>query len=449
MKLTRQLRLDALAADGTAPVQLTVTWEGNRLRVGTGVTVKPEHWDAEAQQVRTVRGTPHASVNPRLNRAHEAAQDALQQAHRQGRQLPKAELKAALDAALALTPAAPQPAAAAASDEPAAEDFFGLLRRWIPEHSLRPRAGSGRPLSKTAVAGLEATAARLRQYAEARGGAELTLAGMSTAFYQDFRAYVVDELGQSVNTFGKHIDRLKSFLAWVEDEVDLPVHRHYRRFVATRKRGRVAALTEAELRRVAGLNFQDAATRQRLLELRAGVRQQSNRREEWSASRWVEHVELARDKFLECCYTGLRISDANRAAWQHVHGNLLVLDDTAKTAATVYVPFYDDDLFQPVALASRYEHRSPLDLLVPECYRCNEFLTLVQQLAGITRLKLTTKIGRKTFVTLKLYQGVPARLIMQATGHQTEEAFNHYVGVDELQLVQEFMRKSARPRRAA
>jgi hypothetical protein len=42
----------------------------------------------------------------------------------------------------------------------------------------------------------------------------------------------------------------------------------------------VAALTEAELRRVVDLNFQDADTRARLLELRAGVREQTNRREE-------------------------------------------------------------------------------------------------------------------------------------------------------------------------
>jgi hypothetical protein len=131
-----------------------------------------------------------------------------------------------------------------------------------------------------------------------------------------------------------------------------------------------------------------------------------------------------------------------------VRGNLVVLDNTVKTDVTVYVPFYDDDIFKPVALANRYEHRSPYDLLVPECYRCNEFLKVVQRLSGITRLNLTTKIGRKTFVTLKLYQGVPARLIMQATGHQTEEAFNHYVGVDELKLVEEFMRKATR-RRAA
>ncbi|MGI4760507.1 MAG: hypothetical protein ACRYF0_07370 [Janthinobacterium lividum] len=43
MKTTRQPRLDALAADGTAPMHLTITWAGNRLRVGTGAVVRPEH----------------------------------------------------------------------------------------------------------------------------------------------------------------------------------------------------------------------------------------------------------------------------------------------------------------------------------------------------------------------------------------------------------------------
>jgi integrase len=442
MKISRELQRDKLNAEGLAPIRLVISWEGKRLRIGTGCLVKPEHWDAKAKLVKVQPGTQHNSINPLLTGASNAAGEAAETARKQQRLLPETELRAAIEAALKpAAPALPLPAAAATN-------FDSLLARWIPEHSRRPRAGTGRPLSKLAVAGLEATRARLAQYAQARG-VELRVEQLDLTFYQDFLTYVVDELGQSVNTFGKHIDRLKAFLTWCELEEDLPVHRHYRRFVAPRKRGRVDALTEDELQQVAALNFQDADTRARLLELRGQVRAQTNRREEWSAERWIEHVELARDKFLECCYTGLRISDANRAAWKDVRGNLLVLDDTAKTGITVYVPFYDDDLFKPVALASRYEHRSPLDLLVPECYRANEFLALVQQLCGISRLKLTTKIGRKTFVTLKLYAGVPARLIMQATGHQTEEAFNHYVGVDEIRLVEEFMRKSTRRRRAA
>jgi len=445
MKITRQLRLDALAADGTAPIQLTITWEGNRLRLGTGAVVKPEHWDDEQHEVRAVRGTPHAGINPRLNRASEAAQHALEVAHREGRKLPKDELKVAVDAALALTPVAEVAAAAAPA---VTADFETLQRQWIKEQRDQPRSHSGKPLAKTTMAGMEATLQRFLQYQEARG-VTLSVERLDLAFYQDFRTYLLEELGQRLNTFGKHIRRLKTFLSWVEGELDMPVHRHYRKFKAPNKRGRVDALTEQELYQVAGIDFNDPATRAQLVELRTELGRATGKHQgEHLDEAWIAHVELARDKFLQCCYMGLRISDANRAAWQHVRGNLVVLDNTAKNEATVYIPFFDDDHFKPVALAERYEHRSPFDLLVPECYRTNEFLRVVQRLAGITSLKLTTKIGRKTFVTRKLYQGVPARIIMQATGHQTEEAFNHYVGVDELKLVEEFMRKSTR-RRAA
>lgn len=446
MKITRQLRLDALAADGTAPIHLTITWEGNRLRLGTGAVVRPEHWDAEARQVKAQRGTPHASINPRLNRAHEAAEAALETARKQGRKLPPAELRAALDAALALAPvaAAPAPPALAAP----ATDFESLYKEWLQEHINKPRGRAGKPLSKTAIAGFRATLERYLKYQQARQTV-LRVEALDLAFYQDFRAYMVEELAQGLNTFGKHISRLKTFLSWVELERDLPVHRHYRKFSVVNQRGKVDALTEAELHQIADLDFRDAALRAQLALLRVELGRPTGAAQstEWGEA-WLAHVELARDKFLQCCYTGLRISDANRAAWQHVRGNLLVLDHVAKSDVTAYIPFYDDAVFKPVELAERYEHRSPTDLLVPECYRANEFLKIVGRLVGLTRLNLTTKIGRKTFVTLKLYQGVPARTIMQATGHQTEEAFNAYVGVDELKLVETFMRKSQR-RRAA
>ncbi len=443
MKITRQLRLNRLAADGTAEIQLTINWEGNRLRLGTGAVALPAHWDEKQQLVRVAKGTPHAAINPRLNRAAEAAAEAQQLATKQGRKLPKEELKAAVAASLQL-----QPVEVVLPLAPPAADFERLQRQWIADQVNKPRGHTGRPLAKTTRAGFEATLQRFLQYQAARG-ITLRVEALDLPFYQDFRTYMLDELGQGVNTFGKHITRLKTFLSWVEGELDLPVHRHYRKFKAAKRRGTVEALSEKELHQIATLNFSDPATREQLLTLRLELGRSTGKHQDSdSAEAWISHVELARDKFLECCYTGLRISDANRAAWEHVRGNLLVLDNTAKNEATVYIPFYDDDVFRPVELANRYEHRTPFDLLVPECYRTNEFLRVVQRLVGITRLKLTTKIGRKTFVTLKLYQGVATRSIMQATGHQTEEAFNHYVGVDELKLVEEFMRKATR-RRAA
>jgi integrase len=445
MKISRALQRDKLNAEGLAPIRLVVSWEGKRLRLGTGCLVKPEHWDAKTQLVKVQPGTQHTTLNPRLTKASHAAGEAQEKALRESRLLPEAELRAAVEASLRLAPPAEEAPAAAAAP-PAS--FDALQGEWIKEHINKPRGRTGKPLSKTARTGFEATRQRFLQYEQARGR-PLRVEEMGMDFYQDFRTYMLDELGQGLNTFGKHISRLKTFLSWVELEKDLPVHRHYRRFVAASKQGQVEALSEKELLQLAALDFRDPALRQQLAALRIELGRPTGAAQgaTWEAD-WIAHVELARDKFLQCCYTGLRISDANRAAWRDVRGNLLVLPDIAKSDVTVYIPFYDDDLFKPVELAERYEHRSPYDLLVPECYRANEFLKVVQRLAGISRLKLTTKIGRKTFVTLKLYQGVPARTIMQATGHQTEEAFNAYVGVDELEIVQQFMKKSAR-RRAA
>ena len=82
---------------------------------------------------------------------------------------------------------------------------------------------------------------------------------------------------------------------------------------------------------------------------------------------------------------------------------------------------------------------------MPRCPKVNEHLKLVAKLVGLTRIPLTTEIGRKTFVTLKLFQGVPQRMVMMATGHTTESSFNHYVGVDALKLLEQFQRH-ARPR---
>ena len=443
MKISRALQRDKLNAEGLAPIRLVVSWEGKRLRIGTGCLVKPEHWDAKTKLVKVQPGTQHSSINPRLTKASNAAGHAQENALRESRLLPEAELRAAIEASLSLAPAEEAPKL-----EAPAQGFEALQRRWIAEHINKPRGRTGKPLSQIARAGFEATLQRFLQYEQARGK-PLRVEEMGMAFYQDFRTYMLDELGQGINTFGKHISRLKTFLSYVEGELDLPVHRHYRKFVAASQQGQVDALTEKELLALAALDFHDPALREQLAKLRVEMGRPTGAAQgaTWEAD-WIAHVELARDKFLQCCYTGLRISDANRAAWRDVRGNLIVLGEIAKSDVTVYIPFYDDDLFKPVALSERYEHRSPYDLLVPECYRANEFLKVVQRLVGITRLKLTTKIGRKTFVTLKLYQGVPARTIMQATGHQTEEAFNAYVGVDELEIVQNFMKKSPR-RRAA
>lgn len=439
MEITRQLRRDRINKRGFAPIHFTICWAGNRLRIGSGEVVRPEHWDEESHKVKAVKGSYYNQINPKLAAIEAAAETALYNAEQAHMLLSEEVLRQALEPVLHPGKAPAAEPAVVEAPAPPALNFFQLMDRWIQESARKLHPTTYRTMAKTTLAGMGATKSRFEQFSEAKHF-PLTIEGMDNAFYMAFREYVMEELGQEVNTFGKHITRLRTFLAWCEEQ-DLPVNRRYRKFAAPKVYVGVDALTEHELRRIQRLDFSSEEVQKQLLEIHTNSHATAHSPELQRYKAWAAHVELARDKFLVCCYTGLRISDAERLGWEHVKGQVIHIK-TGKTNAECYIPFYDDALFHLVALAGSYEHRSHDGLLLPTCYRVNEFLKVVQQLVGLTRLNLTTKLGRKTFVTLKLYQGVPTRSIMQATGHTTEVSFNRYVGVDTISLLQQFMRRS-------
>ena len=211
------------------------------------------------------------------------------------------------------------------------------------------------------------------------------------------------------------------------------------------------ALSQAELLALAAVDFHAPPARAFVEQYFAGFtptpgqpRKMGQRLSQVDARRVEERLrvlEHARDKLLLCCYTALRISDADRLAPRHVQGDFIKIEQ-GKTRERALIPYFDDDVFRPVALVSKY---APLRLptCLPLVHNLGAYLPQVAQLAGITRLHLTSKIGRKTFATLKIYQGVPKAQVMLATGHKTETSFNRYLGIDEQELLHAF-RKTAR-----
>jgi hypothetical protein len=112
------------------------------------------------------------------------------------------------------------------------------------------------------------------------------------------------------------------------------------------------------------------------------------------------------------------------------YANHVVRVKAGKTQLFCVSLFLDEYVFKPVALIEKC-------LLVGTSFD-DDLPTL-----ALTRIALTSKVGRKAFVTLKLAQSVPRITIMQATGHRTESSFNRYVGIDEAKLVENY-RKTAR-----
>ncbi|MBJ6109476.1 phage integrase SAM-like domain-containing protein [Hymenobacter sp. BT523] len=453
MEVTRQLLTERASKKGLARIQLTFCWAGQRLRLSSGQRVDPKDWDAKRERAKAKPGTYLDGLNDALDRFTDAATAVEHEATLAGRHLHKAAMKAAIEqryaelaAEAAGLPAVPPPPPLA---PPTFAQYFD---RWLGEQSRSVNLRTGQRLSKVYLDSL-ANSLRVLQAFAAHTGHPLTLEGMTPAFYQQFQEYFFQQRRQGLNTFGKHIRALKSFLGWCETN-DLPVSPKFHRFQAPDESTGTDALTQPELLAIAGLDFYTERARALVrghfeaLDAAApdGPRRRGQRRSQVDDYRILERLrslERARDKFLQCAYFALRISDANKLAPRHLdYARQVVRIKAGKTQLPCVIPFIDDDVFRPVALVEKYR---PLQLptCLPVGTGLDEYLPTVAELAGLTRIPLTSKVGRKTFATLKLAQGVPRTTVMQATGHKTERSFNRYVGIDEDELVENY-RKTAR-----
>lgn len=463
MEINRYLRKDRLDKEGKAPIRMMVHYFNRRLPVPTGEKVFPDGWDDAKQKVKPKQ--PFAAIiNQKLDNIEKTLQFVYKASSDKRVELDNEAFKSLFDelykAVLAsgasetqdsftnlqlqqayeiLQQPAPEPETKPEFEtepEPA-ETVLALMGKWVEEEKGRIVESTGRPMSPNTIKGLNSTVKRFVAFEEYRGE-PLSLEGMDKYFYAAFRDYMLKELQQGVNNFGKHVRRLKQFLAWCQDHSDeLPVNPRYVRFSAPSRYKGVDFLLPDELAAIQALDFNSAALREKLF-----YAYSNKLNEELSQAAfelYCYQLELARDIFLMCCYTGLRISDAQGLVHKDIKRELIIID-TQKTGEYCYIPFFDDNIFKPVAMAHKY--RSTDQLVFPKCPKINHHLKTIQKLAQVDRIVLSTKVGRKTFATTKIYQGVPKTIVMQATGHKTENSFNRYLGVNEMELISIFKQQS-------
>jgi hypothetical protein len=448
MKISLQLKKGDLNKAGFAPIQLTVSWAGLRVREATGELTRPEWWDKDAQQVRNVKGSYSGNINDRLHTLTNAVERADQAASDRREQLTEEQVRQLIRQTRDPAKYAPAPAPVpepSPAEQLATKSVPELFQGWMAEQSAKISKKTGRPRARTTLSNLNGTYEKLREF-EATRGEPLALATMDLQrFYHPFWEWFTKDLGQSINTFGKHIVRLRSFLEWCEDQ-DLPVSRQYKKFEAPSLYVGVEALTEQELLAIAALDFRSEALRRKLYYGYSA--KQGGTIDSPEVVAYLAEVELARDKFLQCAYSALHISDADRARRTditHVPGiaDRVLKINRGKNLNPCYVPFFDDGVFKLVALSDKYAGQS--EHLVPPCPTVNRHLKTIARLVDLTRLTLSTKIGRKTFCTIKIMRGTPTRLVMMATGHTTEASFNHYLGVDLVKLLEQYRKYEIAP----
>lgn len=438
MEVTGQLRLERLSKKkGTAPIQLTFCWDNHRLRLSTGEYCRPADWNAKTGRVKDKPGTYAEPINAVLNRWTLVAQQAHQETRRNGEQLGPAEMETEIRnryrQQLAQARGVPETALPALQRR-----HLGLLEymtQWCTFMESRVNLATGRPLSKTYLRRLRHLSEDLTAFSE-RQQYPLTFRSLNQEFYDTFQHYQLSVLGNEANTFSGYIKNIKNFLYWCEKR-QLPVNPQFHDWVAKESYVGADFLTASELQRWASVDLTTPQVRERLL-AHFPLFERVQGRRNLTLEDHLQRLGHARDKFLLCAYTGLRISDADKLAPQHIHGELIRIE-AGKTGVMCLIPFIDDDVLKPVELVTRYAGQG-LATCLPAVHELDAYLPHVAYFAGISRLRVTSRIGRKTFVTTRIYQGVPRTQVMVATGHQTEKSFIRYLGTDEQALVESYRR---------
>ena len=169
-----------------APIQLTISWDGHRLREATGELTRPEWWDSTNRCVRAVKGSYYANINGRLTELKQAVEKAQQAADDRHERLSAAAMQQVLRAVRQPADASAQVESTQATPALAGKSVPALFKLWIDEQAAKVSKKTGRPRARTTLSNLNGTYEKLRAFEQVRGQA-LALPEMDLQrFYQPF-----------------------------------------------------------------------------------------------------------------------------------------------------------------------------------------------------------------------------------------------------------------------
>ncbi|WP_190809533.1 site-specific integrase [Flagellimonas sp. S3867] len=145
-------------------------------------------------------------------------------------------------------------------------------------------------------------------------------------------------------------------------------------------------------------------------------------------------IDIVRDMFVFCCYTGLAYVDVQKLNQdnlvKNIDGNLWIEAKRTKTDAKFSIPLL------PTALAIIEKYQNHPKVVNGECIlpvlsnqKSNAYLKEIADLCGIKK-NLTTHLARHTFATtVTLSNGVPIETVGKMLGHKNLRATQHYAKI--------------------
>jgi len=383
---------------------------GQRLKYSTGYKVRVKFWDTVTQRLKlsmkhpehsklSMKHPEHSDINLHLNKLELTILD-IYRDFNNGDISPE-NFRKELDYRLGY---APRPESVQVKAPP----FFDFIESYI---SQRKAQGSMTYKRLNVVSGL------LRGYASERKGT-LEYADIDFTFFNDFKTWLfAPPRLHSINYADRVMGVVRQFMRAAEDE------KYHSNTAYQDKKFKIGKVKTSKI----VLTFEELEGLYRL---------------DLSENQKLERV---RDLFLIGAYTGLRFSDFTRIRPEHIeetNGQNVVNITTQKTGAMVSIPLFPE----PLALLRKYNFSAP----TISNQKMNGYLKELGKLAGMTKKtvmtgskggkredttsekweKLTTHVARRSFATNFYRAGTPPVVLMQITGHTTQQQFMEYIAID-------------------
>lgn len=285
--------------------------------------------------------------------------------------------------------------------------FYEYWDEWMEESKTRVSEVTKKKLAKKTLIKYGVSKKRLQDF-ERVMKYPISFTSINDTFYTKVRTYMLGRCNQKINTFGEFIKNVKVFCKWVQKK-EPSLSNHFREFKVPFENTDSEPLKPEEL-----LKFYDRE--------------------------FVGHKEKARLIFLFLCCSGMRISDYNTLQDLNISGEMIT-HVSQKTNQKFYIPFFDDLYFRPVYVVEQMKTKFEKFPKISG-QKLNDYIEVIANELGVTRIKPTSKTGRRTFATIKLLSGVRSELIMKSTGHRTRKSFDTYVGIDTADILKEYKDKA-------
>ena len=394
-------------ADRPTPIFAFVAFDGQRVKVSSGLSIHPKQW-VKAEQRAQLRGYP---TNGKLNDALDLLEEKLLDSYAERRatgDTPSTKVLRTLS-----QPKVEEKPAPGANKR---LSFWDYYEEWVA-------LARGHGKARSAMV-YETTARHLRAFA-AQAKTTVSFESITPAFGDKFTLFLLDKAQLTDNTIAKQVATLKRFMKYAADR-GFHATRGYVQLSWKRQEPEIMTLTAEEVRALEELEL-------------AGQ----------------PYLDNARNLFLLSCYTGLRYSDLVAIRPEHLKGATLRIT-TQKTREAVTVPLR--------LVAQRIVEKYLAGDVHPiSNQRLNDYLKELGQLADITTPievikyragtrhsttyakweRLGCHTGRRTFVTLSLERGLRPEVVMKVTGHRDWKSFKRYINITEQTVEKEFARAYA------